>query len=124
MDPPSGRLETVERADNSLDTALWWFGDILIFSLRVWWISGIAAAVTAAIAAAPPSAALVPNASTEGCWQKSAGLVLALANSTRDLNGDGGEEDRDGMQGYSIPEHQVGVLRRPEAKVEKSKILK
>ena len=58
-----------------------------------WWIKGIAEAVTAAIAAAPPRASLFPKATTDGDWNMSLDFFSTSSNSI--FGGVGGDEDAD-----------------------------
>ena len=105
----------LELADMHLDISLLRLADILLFVRSEWWISGITDAVTAAIAAAPPSAALLPNAATGGDWNISFDAFATSYNSTP-LGG--GEEDSTLRDGISNPGWLLELAR---ASVSKSK---
>ena len=76
-----------------------------------WWISGMADAVTATMAAAPPRAALLPNAVAVGAWNISFVSFLCLCDGVS--GGEFGEREsgEDLPHGYSRPEHHLAMLR-------------
>ena len=90
MEPASGWL-SIERFDGFFKIVLLWLDGILLRTTPLSVMSGIAAAVTAAIAAAPPSAALLPRDAIDGCGQTEIERVSILAQSS--FSWDRGDKD-------------------------------